>query len=341
MAVEMQHVTKDDFRLVDVACCNACQGTSYRTLGYRGGTAHRSGAGIRTRVVACKECGLIFANPIPIPKESSLLYDTAAEEYFTHHDLSTKLELAKGMLAELERKTDGRKLLDVGCGQGTVLQAARSRGWDVMGLDVSERFAEYAKRELNVPVRVGDVAVAELEHESFDVVVVNAILEHLVDPRQVLINIHASLRAGGLLVVDVPNEKGLYYQVGNLWQKLRHRDWVVNLSPTFSPGHLYGFSPGSLRTILSQTGYDNVSINIYQGRNCLPEPRSTREALERFATTAVIRMAEVIGLGDGMTAIAVKGRNVLQEEREAFAFGKAGPGSPPSSPEGRPRDPLG
>lgn len=305
----MRQVTQDQFEFRDVLRCNACQSARQRQLGFRGGQAHRSGQGIRTRVVTCEECGLIFTNPMPVPIDPSLLYDNPAEEYFKHHDIEVKRNVTTTLLSELEERIQGRRLLDVGCGQGVLLEVARSRGWDAVGLDISEQFAKYAGQRLKVRVDVGDIATIQLLPDSFDVIILNAILEHLIDPQNVLAKIFAALRPGGLLLLDVPNEAGLYYRIGNLWQRVRRRDWVVNLSPTFSPGHLYGFSPKSLRTILVRTGFGAVSIRVYHCINCLPPPQRAEELVERLGTSAVMLIARVLGLGDGMEAVAAKTEN--------------------------------
>lgn len=294
------------FEFREVPQCNACQSLRQRTLGFRGGSAHRSGAGVRTRIVACRDCGLIFPNPMPLPLDRAALYDTAAEVYFRHHDLDLKRKRAAKLLQELETKTSGRRLLEVGCGQGALLDAAHQGGWHPEGLDISERFAQFARDKLGVPVRVGDVSSVHISPESFDVVVLNAILEHLPDPRRVLMKMHRALKPGGLIWIDVPNERGLYYRMGNLWNRLRGRDWVVNLSPTFSPGHLYGFSPKSLGALLRRNGFLTLSIQGYQGVNCLPPPRTAVEALERVGVEATLHVAQVFGLGDGMICLGTK-----------------------------------
>jgi len=302
----MKQVADEQFQFREMPRCNACQSVRQHQIGFRGGKAHRSGEGILTRVVTCEECSLIFTNPMPIPKDPSLLYDTAAEEYFKHHDIEVKRNAATNRLTELERRTDGRRLLDVGCGQGVLLEVASHRGWEAVGLDVSEQFARYARENLQVRVHVGDIATVDLEANSFDVVILNAILEHLLDPYQVLLKIFSALRPRGLLLLDVPNERGLYYRIGNFWQKIRGRDWVVNLSPTFAPGHLFGFSPKSLKTMLGRSGFTDVSIKVYQGRNCLPRARNATEGLERLGTSAVMWTAEILSLGDGVMAVAIR-----------------------------------
>jgi len=243
---------------------------------------------------------------MPLPKDPSTLYDLEPEEYFQHHHMDEKLRNAAGLLGALERKTCGRKLLDVGCGQGALLVAARRRGWEAVGLDVSERFARSARNELKLPVLIGDISSIDMAPESFDVVVLNAILEHLPDPRRSLLKVQSVLRPGGVVWIDVPNERGLYYRTGNLWNRLCGRDWVVNLSPTFSPGHLYGFSRRSLEMLLRRSGFPRISIAVYQGVNCLPPPQNVRESFVRRAVDITMLAARLLSLGDGITAMASK-----------------------------------
>jgi len=145
----MRQIAEGQFEFRDVPRCNACQSVRQRQLGFRGGQAHRSGQGIRTRVVTCEECGLIFTNPMPVPIDPSLLYDNPAEEYFKHHDIEVKRNVTTTLLSELEERIQGRRLLDVGCGQGVLLEVARSRGWDAVGLDISEQFAKYQMRRVS------------------------------------------------------------------------------------------------------------------------------------------------------------------------------------------------
>jgi hypothetical protein len=61
-------------------------------------------------------------------------------------------------------------------------------------------------------------------------------------PTRLIGEISRILRPGGAVFIDVPNEDGLYFKVGNLYNRLRGRDLVVNADPTFSPYHVFGFS---------------------------------------------------------------------------------------------------
>jgi SAM-dependent methyltransferase len=306
-----QHAASDNklrelFEFHELPECNACGNTRQKKLGFRGGSEHRSGLGLKTRVVRCLDCGLIFANPMPLPRDPSTLYSGTADEYFLHHDLESKRQNASEIIQGLEKRTCGRRLLDVGCGQGVLLDVARRKGWEPEGLDVSVQFARFAHDNFGVPVHIGDIGTVRLAREHYDVVILGAILEHLPDPRRSLAKVYRLLKPGGLVWIDVPNEHGLYYKLGNLWNRFRGKDSVVNLSPTFTPGHLFGFSKKSLSTLLTCLGFKLRSIELYQGVNCLPEARNLFESLERRAVDAVMLTARILRLGDGIVAIAEK-----------------------------------
>jgi 2-polyprenyl-3-methyl-5-hydroxy-6-metoxy-1,4-benzoquinol methylase len=299
-------ISSEKFEFVDISECNACRSDKQTTLGYRGGSAHRSGKGLKTRVVKCIDCGLIFTNPMPLPRAPFSLYDTSPQEYFKHHDIDSKRRDADSLLRELEKNTDGRRLLDVGCGQGVLLEVALKRGWEPEGLDVSPQFAAFARDRFGVTVHAVDIENANIPESIYDVITMNAIVEHLPDPRGALVKAHRALKPNGILWIEVPNEEGLYYRIGNLWYRLRGRDWVVNLSPTFSPGHLFGFSPKSLRTILTHVGFSKITMKLYQGSNCLTPPSSNLQKLEHLSVDAVMLCAKLMGLGDGLLALAWK-----------------------------------
>ncbi|MEP6705438.1 MAG: class I SAM-dependent methyltransferase, partial [Acidobacteriota bacterium] len=74
-----------------------------------------------------------------------------AEHYFQGHDIAEKKRLGLTGMLEFETRV-GRKgrFLDVGCGVGALLWAARESGWDATGVDPSAEFIEVGKRELGV-----------------------------------------------------------------------------------------------------------------------------------------------------------------------------------------------
>jgi SAM-dependent methyltransferase len=101
-------------------------------------------------------------------------------------------------LRRLARRLPGRRVLDVGAGDGCFLAAAREAGFDCLGTDVSGRLAETARKRSGVQVLVGELADLDLPAASFDLVNVNAVLMYVPQPRALLREVARLLRPGGV-----------------------------------------------------------------------------------------------------------------------------------------------
>jgi SAM-dependent methyltransferase len=134
----------------------------------------------------------------------------------------------------------------------------------------------------------------------------SAVLEHLYNPAETVREIARILRPGGAVFIDVPNERGLYFRVGNLYQKLRGRDWVVNLSPTFAPFHVFGFGPLSLRALLASCGLRPCDWRVYGGRSMVPALNGPFAFLEPLAARAVVALGRYGSLGSQIETWALK-----------------------------------
>jgi SAM-dependent methyltransferase len=288
--------------------CPTCEIPPTRLLGYRGGEAHRENLGVKCEVWQCAGCGLIFPNPMPIPVRGiEQHYAIPPEKYFEQHDSSTK-EMAAHKLLQVAREltNDTGRLLDIGSGRGEVLKAAREERWKPVGLEPSPMFAEYAARYSGAEVRREPLEQSNFAAGSFDVVVLGAVLEHLYNPDQIIKEISRILRPGGALFVDVPNEQGLYYFIGNTYERVRGRDWVVNLAPTFPPFHVFGFSPRSLRALLAKHGLRPERWYVYPGRSMVPARGGLTGLLEQQAARAVTALSRIGSLGTYIETWAIK-----------------------------------
>jgi len=288
--------------------CPICGMGPKKRLGRRGGSAHRANLGVECEIWRCRKCGLIFPHPMPLPAEGlDQHYELDPNDYFKGHQTSEKECSALDLLAQAEELVGCRgKLLDIGSGRGELLHAARSLGWTAIGIDPSASFAQFAASRSGAEVRREPVERCGFHDAEFDCVVLSAVLEHLYNPDETIAEISRILRQGGALFVDVPNEQGLYFKVGNLYQRLRGRDWVVNIAPTFSPFHVFGFSPQSLRALLGKHQLSPRKWRVYPGRAMVPSRAGIFGELERLAAHAVTGLSKVGSLGTYIETWAVK-----------------------------------
>jgi len=124
------------------------------------------------------------------------------------------------------------KLLDIGCGEGSLLKWAGKCRYDVYGIDISEFAARLSRRALSqANLVVGDVRSLPFEDDCFDVVTCFDVLEHLLEPLIALEEINRILKGKGILVMSSPNicSKGLRWK-GNDWYGYRDATHVSLLS---------------------------------------------------------------------------------------------------------------
>ena len=195
-------------------------------------------------IVRCNSCKLIFQNP-ECWGELKDLYD---KEYFEGtadfsytRDSSIDLPIWEERVKTLERflgkKSSGRRLLDVGCGQGDLLKAGEIRGWEAIGIDISSYAVKKAQgRGLNVKEK--QLNDAEFPEKCFDVITMFEVIEHIPNPREVLDNAYKFLRDSGLLVIQTAN-------IDSLRGNLRKENYYY-----FEPGHLVYYSFTTIKKLL-------------------------------------------------------------------------------------------
>lgn len=147
------------------------------------------------------------------------------------------------------------KAIELGCATGTFLEKLRDAGWTPQGVEPVAAAAAEAQRR-GFPVHVGMLDSAELDEGSFDGAFAWMVIEHLTNPRETFLELARVTRPDGYLVFSVPNVACWEpYVFGKSWMV-----WEL-------PRHLQHFTPGRLRRLLTECGYDRVSI-IHQ-RNVL------------------------------------------------------------------------
>lgn len=207
--------------------------------------------------VRCNNCGLIYIDPQPDQREIRSLYNS--QEYFRPKEplhLRSKARRAQAnffaaWLDQIEKEMPRGKILDIGCAGGEFLERARKRGWEVIGVEISEYAASEGRKKFNLVVYTGTLEEAKLASESFDVVNVTEVIEHVSDPEGFLLEVRRVLKTSGLLTLSTPNFARL----------------TGSRSAGGFPYHLYEFSPKTLSRLVSQTGFFDIRVlpNIWRG----------------------------------------------------------------------------
>lgn len=281
--------------------CPVCGSSAHSRLGRRGGGAHRAGLGSPASVVRCKGCHLVYCRPALKPSGNPYAaYE--GEEYFAGHALGAKLENGRRLIQKAEElRGEKGKLLELGCGRGELLGVAAQAGWRVYGVEMTPQFAtEAASRGIEIESVPIEASTLLDKVGEFDVIYLAAILEHLYDPVACLKRIRHALTPGGVVFIDVPNECSLRTRVGNLYMRVRGRNWAVNLSPTFPPFHVVGFCPVSLRRALSAADLEVAELHVVKWPEVLPSRDGFWGGMESVAAKAVNRISDMVGDGDGI-----------------------------------------
>jgi SAM-dependent methyltransferase len=231
------------YDLMMPSCCNACGGA----LKMRYAAVLDPQTREHFSIAACEACGL--GHTLPQPEHLQPFYGSdyhGGRHGFTdRYCVRRRLRIITAAVGE-DRAGGGRRLLDVGCGEGTFLLGARDRGWNVMGMEMNPALARAAG--LDVRETIEEVQEAEETREaSFHCITLWHSLEHMRDPRTTLQSLARLLAPGGVLVVAVPDAGG--WQARLFGPRWFHLD---------VPRHLYHFNHRSLKRLLEATGFTIV-----------------------------------------------------------------------------------
>lgn len=203
------------------------------------------------KIVSCKKCGLTYINPRPDNKEMEKYYP---DNYYGKRrpllEKYTILSRMRKIEKEVQKRSDNnvKRILDIGCGRGLMLSEFKKKGWEVFGTELSEYSCELARNNFNIEVIKGDVELHEFPENSFDVITMWHVFEHLSNPGKTLEIIYSLLKKDGILIIEVPN-------FGSLQSILSRGRWF-HLDP---PRHLYEYSSRTLSNLLLKKSY-----NIYK-----------------------------------------------------------------------------
>ncbi|MBU1172426.1 MAG: class I SAM-dependent methyltransferase [Proteobacteria bacterium] len=206
--------------------------------------------------VSCLSCGHVYLNPRPtpasLPKAYPDHYYTLEGRHTVRHSMiipRLKSLVIKHRLREFKNlfKTKA-KILEVGCGDGSLLLDLKHRypGLDLTGMDFSvSQDTDRLFHEAGIKLIRGRVEDTALEPESYDLIIMNQVIEHVPDPPSVLASLAKSLKPGGRISIETPN------RVGYDRRFFKDSFW----GGYYFPRHLHLFDKTGLTALLEKNGF--------------------------------------------------------------------------------------
>jgi len=160
-------------------------------------------------------------------------------------------------------------VLDIGCGGGLFLSLLKQKGADVIGIELSDSRAQYAKTKHRL-----EIDKHPIENEfwqkgyanHFDAVTLWDVIEHVNYPHQTLQSAANVLKHGGLLLIDTPCRDSFYHQVGALTYWLSGGRFPTFLNAMYS-SHLFGhkqiFSTSEMKDLFESVGLDVIDLHKF------------------------------------------------------------------------------
>jgi 2-polyprenyl-3-methyl-5-hydroxy-6-metoxy-1,4-benzoquinol methylase len=142
------------------------------------------------------------------------------------------------------------RLLDIGCGEGWVLQHFYNHDWDVKGIDYSSHGIKSQNPAMLPFLCQGDIykSLFNVGHQKYDVIWLANVLEHVLEPKLLLTQIANMISPKGVLVITVPNDFSV------LQQKLLEQHCIDTSFWIASPDHISYFNKEGLANLCATAG---------------------------------------------------------------------------------------
>jgi len=272
-------------------------------------------------LVSCTTCGMLMRRRLPTREELEEIY---APEYFTYRaedpvdgyadylgDAERHREAARRRLALINRFAPARgRLLDVGAAAGFFVDEAIRGGRDAEGIDIAPHVVEWGRRELDVPLRVGDLSSVE-GREAFTAITMWDYIEHSLDPAGDLARSNELLAPDGIVALSTGD-------LDSVAARLTRSRWHL-LTPRH---HNFFFSARNLVRLLERSGFDIAWQGHPGSRYSLAQlayklDRGARMAVtaaaaRRIASSRLGRYSVPLNLLDIVTVVARKVRRPVR-----------------------------
>lgn len=237
------------------ARCIACGGSRW-AFAREGFDLYRPSAGV-FRLERCLECSHVMQIPAPTAEQLSEAYAVGYAAFRPAWKQPgwpvwkiLRVITTWRRMKRLERYGKGKNLLEIGSGAGDFLRTAQRAGWEVSGVEYSEKCADLLRAETGIDMKAGELKPGLWDAATFDIVALWNVVEHLHDPVGTLSLAAYYLRPGGAAFIQVPTcdcvEMGRGF--GPQWE-------LLDL-----PRHLNFFNRESLAAVCRHAGMELIKF---------------------------------------------------------------------------------
>ena len=283
---------------IQISDCPVCSSPKRKNVGLRGDRPISdlpklkllSSSELTLGIWDCLDCHHIYVDPCPSEKKLFELYEQQSSVYFEHlhsADLKSFFELLN------ENSNTKGNLLDIGCGNGRILEAVV--GWIAVGVEPVPSFAASASKFGKVYSSLNEV------NDTFDAISIMAVLEHVVDPVSLLMKAFGVAKPGALMIIEVPNGHRFDSWILDRILRISGRPWTVRTAPLQTPFHLSEFSKKSLTLAVQSAGWEVERVWTIRGEINYPIPRVINQIFN-----LVQRYGARFGWGLNLTMLARK-----------------------------------
>lgn len=259
----------------------------------------------KAKIYGCSKCGVLFQYPFPsrlilktfykkLYEEKNMLQSTekAYEEY------NKKQEVKR--MQDIEKIKKGGALLDIGASSGFFLKAIRDRkNWEARGIELSGIAVKKAQQN-KVEVIQGDIFSKKIKNDSFDVITMHSVLEHIENPNKQIQTIYKKLKTGGILVVSVPNIRSFEYTLYKIFHK-KFAGFILE--------HIFYYTPKSIKILLEENNFKIKKITSRHFSTLSLPPKRPLIGLLTFLPKLILEYTDIGGkllLGNIMYIYAEK-----------------------------------
>ncbi|MDP3920119.1 MAG: class I SAM-dependent methyltransferase [Candidatus Omnitrophota bacterium] len=222
------------------------------------------------RVWRCKDCRLMYLNPCLFPDEQKMIFSspdflTRVSEFFADYyqgetwNTPRTLAVYNGVMRELASLFPAKgKIVDIGCGRGAFLKAAKAGGWTASGVEPNFDDAEHLRRDHDIEVFQGDFFEAALPESGFDVVSMWDLIEHVPEPGDWVRRCAKLLRPGGALLLATPNHFSFLDFLAFTSYRLSFGNFSYALEKLYTVDHTLYLTQHTLRDLFERSGFTVV-----------------------------------------------------------------------------------